>query len=360
MVKIKPKSVVGLNMSVKRPFLPTRNIAVLCLATLLSVNSTELLATSYPLPESPNDSLVGNPESSFTRVTAKEEDTLLDIARNYNLGQDEIVRINPKVDRWLPGQGTPVKLPNNRLLPNAPRQGLVLNLPEFRLYYYPRVKKDQPGIVLTHPISIGRSDWETPLGRTTIIAKTKDPVWIPPQSIKDEHEAKGEPLPDIVPAGEDNPLGAYALRLGIPGYLIHGTNKPFGVGMRVSHGCIRMYPEDIERLFPEVKRGTSVTIVNQPIKVGWLKNTLYIEVHPDLEVPKEDSEQYYIHRLELALTKIQEANDGYLPVLNGALLRQALEQQSGVPVAIFTRPKIFANHENVTKDKKAGHPSLYK
>ena len=130
--------------------------------------------------------------------------------------------------------------------------------------------------VQTYPISIGRMDWATPLGKTTITVKVKDPGWSPPESIRKEHAERGDPLPRYVPPGPDNPMGRYALRLGIPGYLIHSTNKPLGVGMRVSHGCIRMLPEDIEYLFPQVPTGTTVRIVNQPVKAGWYGGKLYL------------------------------------------------------------------------------------
>jgi L,D-transpeptidase ErfK/SrfK len=291
-------------------------------------------ATTFPLPANPKDSLVGDLPHKIKYAIARYEDTLLDIARQYDLGQNQILLANPDVDRWLPGEGTKVRIPNSYILPDAPRDGLILNLPEFRLYYFPKSTKGEPGIVITHPISIGRQDWETPLGKTWIQSKKRNPVWIPPASIKKEHAEKGDPLPDVVPAGPDNPLGLYAMRLAIPGYLIHSTNKPFGVGMRVSHGCVRMYPEDIENLFPMIKVGTPVYIVNQPIKVGWLDDTLYIEVHP----PLEDDLENYQTKLDHALDLIEKANGGVLPVIRGAALKKALQEANGIPVAIFERP----------------------
>nr|WP_305910081.1 L,D-transpeptidase family protein [Methylomarinum sp. Ch1-1]MDP4523033.1 L,D-transpeptidase family protein [Methylomarinum sp. Ch1-1] len=295
-------------------------------------------AVTLEMPINPGDSLVGDYPHQVTYATAKHEDTLLDIAREYDIGQNEIILANPNVDRWLPGAGTQVRIPTSHLLPDTPHKGLVLNLPEYRLYYYRPASKNQPATVTTHPISIGRVDWNTPLGKTYISAKTENPVWIPPKSIKEEHAAKGEILPDVFPSGPDNPLGLFALRLAIPGYLIHSTNKPYGVGMRVSHGCVRMYPEDIEKLYPQIKVRTPVYIVNQPIKVGWSEKTLYIEVHPDLE---DDADQDYRQRLETALDLIEQANNGKLPVLNGAKLRNALEQSNGIPTAIFERPVVF-------------------
>ena len=299
----------------------------------LLIISNFVFATSFLYPDNPRDKLIEDEIKETHYVLAKQEDTILDIARDFDIGQNEIILVNPTVDRWLPGENTKVRIPNSRLLPNTPHKGLVLNLPEFRLYYYPEQSKDESRVVITHPISIGRVDWNTPLGKTRIIAKNKNPVWIPPKSIKEEHAAEGDILPDIYPAGPDNPLGLFALRLGVPGYLIHSTNKPYGVGMRVSHGCIRMYPEDIEKLFPQVKIGTQVYIVNQPIKVGWSGNSLYIEVYPDLEGNELSIED----KLNLALDLIEQANYGQIPVLDSNALKLALQRSNGIPVAIFER-----------------------
>ncbi len=300
---------------------------------LFLFTSEAILASSYPYPENPGDILITDEIKEAHFTLAKHEDTLLDIARKFDLGQNEILLANPTVDRWMPGENTKVRIPNSRLLPETPHEGVVLNLPEFRLYYYPKPDKDQTRVVITHPISIGRIDWNTPLGKTKIIAKNRNPVWIPPQSIREEHAEQGEILPKIFPAGPDNPLGLFAIRLAVPGYLIHSTNKPYGVGMRVSHGCIRMYPEDIEKLFPQIKTGTSVYIVNQAIKVGWSNNILYIEVYPELEGNELDYEE----RLNKSLDLIELANNGQLPVLYGNALKQALQQSNGIPVAIFDR-----------------------
>ncbi len=299
----------------------------------LLFTSNVAFATSFLYPDNSGDRLIEDDIKEAHYTQAKQKDTLLDIAREFDIGQNEIVLANPKVDRWLPGKGTKVRIPNSRLLPKTPHEGVVLNLPEYRLYYYPKQERGEARNVFTYPISIGRIDWDTPLGETRIIAKNRNPVWRPPQSIKDEHAAKGEILPDVFPAGPDNPLGLFALRLGVPGYLIHSTNKPYGVGMRVSHGCIRMYPEDIEKLFPQVKTGTKVHIVDQSIKVGWSKNILYIEVYPDLE----GKELNYEHKLDLALNLIEQENNNRLPVIDGGSLKQALENNNGIPVAIYKR-----------------------
>jgi L,D-transpeptidase ErfK/SrfK len=292
-------------------------------------------AGSFILPPADVD-IVG----LVTSVTAGRDNTLLDIAREYDIGQNEILHANPDVDRWLPADNSAVTLPNRFILPGTKRTGLVINLPEMRLYYYPKPKAGEPPVVITHPVSVGRMDWETPLGITKIISKKKDPSWRPPQSLKDEAIAEGEdPLPDIVEAGPDNPLGRYAMRLGIPGYLIHSTNKPYGVGMRVTHGCLRMYPEDIESLFEVIPVNTPVQLINQPIKLGWLAGSLFLELHPPLE---EDQEQYqdYMQSVLNAISDFLADENNTADVaavdvgLSGSALRQAVEEKSGMPVLI--------------------------
>jgi len=237
-------------------------------------------ATQYPLASA--DALMfGDNET----ITSFGEDTLPDLARRYSLGYEEIQRANPAVDVWLPGEGTTILLPGQRLLPPGPHEGIVVNLPEHRLYYYPKVKKGETPYVITYPVSIGKMDWNTPLGETRIVEKRKNPTWSPPESVRKEHEERGDPLPKVVKAGPDNPLGAYAMRLGItPGaYLIHGTNNPIAVGMAITHGCIRMYPEDIEALFPLVPVNTPVWLINQPVKVARVNGQVWLEVHPPVD-----------------------------------------------------------------------------
>lgn len=282
-------------------------------------------ADSFPLVPG-TGSVVGE---AFT-VSARGEDTLLDIARRYGLGRDEIVNANPTVDVWLPGAGTEVRVPRRYVLPDGPWHGVILNLPEMRLYYFPEGADGADPLVTTHPISIGRQDWQTPLGETRIVAKHKDPAWYPPDSIRAEHAAAGDPLPRIVPPGPDNPLGGYAMRLGIPGYLIHGTNKPYGVGMRVSHGCVRMYPEDIVSMFSQVPNNTAVRIVNQPVKVGWQGDKLYLEVHPPL---LEDAD--LANSLgEIAFRTVQVAIGDRAVSLDTREIREVAERRDGVPAVV--------------------------
>lgn len=237
----------------------------------------------YELPP-PGVDVIGD----VVTVTAGYEDTLLDIARRHGLGYHDVVRANPDVNVWLPGEGTEIILPTRYVLPSGPREGLVLNLAEYRMYYYPKPRQGEPAYVMTYPISIGRMDWETPLGLTSVVAKVVNPSWYPPASVHQERRDEGRPaLPRVVPPGPDNPLGSRAMRLGLPGYLIHGTNRPAGVGMRVTHGCIRMFPEDIEFLFDKVSVDTRVRILNEPVKVGWNGDELVMEVHPVLDEKPE-------------------------------------------------------------------------
>ena len=295
-------------------------------SVLVIIAASQSQADIFTLPPADVD-VIGQ----VSTVTASSNETLLDIARRYDLGQNEILLANPTVDRWLPEEKSVVVLPNRFILPNVARTGLVLNLPEMRLYYFPKHKPGEKPIVITHPVSVGRMDWNTPLGKTSIISKKKDPDWRPPQSLKDEAIAAGdEPLPDIVKAGPDNPLGRYAMRLGIPGYLIHSTNKPYGVGMRVTHGCLRMYPEDIERLFEGIPVGTPVQLVNQPIKLGWLAGSLFVELHP----PLDEDQDKYANYMQSVLDAIAEFTDQEEINLSGRTLWQAIEHQDGIPVVV--------------------------
>lgn len=250
--------------------------AIACLA---GIGTGE--ADTFRLPP-PGTDVVGE----IRLVNARYEETLLDIGRRYDLGYNEITDANPGVDPWLPGEGMPVLLPTQFILPEGPRQGIVLNVAAMRLFYYPKPRKGQAAVVITHPVGIGRQDWRTPLGVTRIAGKVVDPVWYVPQSVLAEHAARGDLLPEKVPPGPDNPLGNFAMPLALPGYVIHGTNRPWGVGMRVSHGCVRLYPEDIASLFKDVPVGTPVRIINQPYLAGWLNGMLYLEAHRPLE---EDS-----------------------------------------------------------------------
>jgi L,D-transpeptidase ErfK/SrfK len=231
-----------------------------------------------------HDDVVGQVQVTFT----SREDTLPDIARRFNVGYEEIVRANPGVDPWLPGANREIVVPTQFVLPNAPRKGIVINVAALRVFYFPPAKPGEKQVVYTHPIGIGKVGWSTPEGTTKVVSKQKDPIWRPTASIRAEHKENGEDLPAVVPAGPDNPLGRYKFTLGWPSYLIHGTNKPYGVGLRSSHGCIRLYPEDVEKLFAMVGPGTSVTVVNQPFVFGWHEGQLYLQAYTVLEDDKRD------------------------------------------------------------------------
>ena len=221
-------------------------------------------------------------------VTATKDDTLTDIARRFNVGYEEILRANPKVDPWLPGEGREIIVPTQFILPDAPRTGVVINIAAMRIFYYPPVKRGEPAVVITHPIGIGKVGWRTPEGVTKIVRRQKDPTWRVPVSVRKEHHENGEDLDPVIGPGPDNPLGKYAFYLQWPSYLIHGTNKPAGVGLRSSHGCIRLYPEDIEQFFNMVPVGTQVRVVNQPFVFGWHDGQLYMQPFDVLEDDTRD------------------------------------------------------------------------
>jgi L,D-transpeptidase ErfK/SrfK len=210
-------------------------------------------------------------------VYSRHEDTLLDIGRKFDLGYTDMVAANPNLDPWLPGDNQPVLIPNRFIIPDAPRKGVVINIPEMRLYYFLPKQADQLQRVVTHPIGIGREGRDTPLGKLSIIQKRENPSWTPPESVRKEHAAEGDILPAVVPPGPDNPLGTRAIRLSNPSYLIHGTAKPYGVGLRVSSGCIRLYPEDIEHLYSLVSLNTQVNILHQPYKAAVANGKLFLE-----------------------------------------------------------------------------------
>ncbi len=286
-------------------------------------------------PDSPD--LIGE----LGQTTTVYEDTISDLARNFDQGYREMRLANPKVDSWLPGTGTDVLVPSMYVIPKAPRDGIVINTAEMRIYYFNG--KDASGAkrLLTFPISIGREQWVTPKGRTTVVGKVKNPAWHPPKSIRKEHAEEGDILPTVVPAGPDNPLGTHALLLGIDGYLIHGTDKPFGIGMRVTHGCIRMYPEDIVTMFNATPVGTPVYIVNQPIKVGIASGNIYLEVHPHLEEEQVAAgEELYSTAVKLILERVKD----YDAALVWSDIKHALESPTGVPHIVGTvQPKSSNN-----------------
>ena len=265
------------------------------------------ISRNYFTLDSPDQSVIGEPQIVYTT----EENTFSDLAREYGLGFDDMVAANPHIDPWLPGDKTPVLLPTQYVLPDVPRRGLVLNIASKRLFYFPEVAEGEPVQVLTYPIGIGRVGWQTPLGDTEVVAKARDPSWYVPASVRRENAELGYPLPAVVPPGPDNPLGHFVLKLEMPGYLIHGTNQPYGVGMRVSHGCVRLYPENIEPLYDMVEIGEPVTIINEPYLAGWRNGELYFESHSPLEddaiTPEERLQKIFDHARNTSSAFIEQA-----------------------------------------------------
>jgi L,D-transpeptidase ErfK/SrfK len=285
------------------------------------------------VPLAAGQELVGETQVLFARY----ENTFTAIGRRFDVGYEEMRAANPGVDQWLPGEATPIYLPTQSVLPDTAREGIVINVPAMRLFYFTAengasaTAKVPAAKVTTHPIGIGAQGWATPIGDAKVVQKVRAPVWYPPVSVRKEHAGWGERLPSVVPPGPDNPLGEYALTLSLPSYLIHGTNKPAGVGMRSSHGCIRLYPEDIEELFGRVARGTHVRIVNQPVLVGWRDGTLYLEVHRPLA---EDTRDLDAEAERLLAAALERANRTASFAIDHDLVRKITVEQRGVPLPV--------------------------
>lgn len=273
-------------------------------------------AAAYSLPEN-GDQVVG----AVTTIRVSYEDSLATVAEEYGLGYRELLDANPDVDPWIPGEGAEIVLPTAYVLPDAPREGVVINVAEYRLYYYPPDRN----VVVTYPVGLGRDEFRTPLASTRIVTAIENPTWTPTESSRKEHAAQGDPLPRVVPPGPDNPLGSLALQLDIPGYFIHGTNQPFGVGQMVSHGCIRLYEPHIATLAELARKGTPVHIVNEPYKVGWKNDQLFVEVHRNVY---EDGDTDALRQRIADTTKNRAA------VVDWARIDGLLESPSGIPARI--------------------------
>lgn len=280
-------------------------------------------ALELPLPP-PGEDVVGQVQV----IKAKYEDTFADIATANDLGYLEMVAANPGVDPWLPGVGTEIILPTRYILPPGPREGIVINLAEYRMYYFPKGQN----VVHTYPLGIGREGWGSPITTTTITAKTPNPTWTPPASIRAEHAAEGDILPAVVPAGPDNPLGPFKFTLGTPGYLIHGSNKKFGIGMRVSHGCFRMLNNNVLQLAKMVPVGTPVRIINQPYKFGVAGGKVYLEAHTPLNDAGEPSVVDKHTEVINALLKREDLNQGLR--LDWEVVREVVAAEDGLPIEI--------------------------
>ena len=263
--------------------------------------------------------------------TVKEKDNLFSIARQMDVGIIEMVAANPGVDVWVPKEGTTLTIPTSYILPTIGRNGIVVDLSELRLFYFP-----DPHTVVTFPIGIGMDGWSTPTGVTSIVKKREHPTWTAPESIL---EASPD-MPHFIPAGPDNPLGDYAMNLSWQNFLIHGTNKPYGIGRRSSHGCMRLYPEDISALFAMVKEGTVVTIIDAPYKIGWKGDTLFLQVMPTQKQAEE------LARLKpMSLEKIPQVYGdihqiaGSSAAIDWRSVNEAVMWRTGIPAAIATGEK---------------------
>ena len=297
-------------------------------------------APALPLPTAterfqlePGENVVGEVQV----VSAGKDDTLTDVARRFNVGYEELLRANPKVDPWLPGEGREIIVPTQFILPNAPYSGVVINIPAMRVYYFPPVKRGEPVVVLTHPIGIGKVGWRTPEGVTKIVRRQKDPTWRVPVSVLKEHHDNGQDLDPVIGPGPDNPLGKYAFYLQWPSYLIHGTNKPAGVGLRSSHGCIRLYPEDIEQFFNMIPVGTEVRVVNQPFLFGWANGRLYLQPLDVLEDDERDWNKAQRKLLGKSLSAaLQQQLKTHHQQIDWNLVAALAHDPRGIPVPVST------------------------
>ncbi|MFG1172694.1 L,D-transpeptidase family protein [Erwiniaceae bacterium CAU 1747] len=281
-------------------------------------------ATEYPLP--PDDSRLIGENSTYT--VPNDGRPLEAVAKEYKIGLLGMLEANPGTDPWLPKAGTQLTIPTQMLLPDTRREGIVINVAELRLYYYP---KDENKVIV-YPIGIGQLGANTPAMVTSISQKIPNPTWTPTPNIRKRYAAKGEILPVTVPAGPDNPMGLFAMRLayGKGHYLIHGTNADFGIGMRVSSGCIRLRPDDIEALFNSVPQGTRVQVINQPVKYAVEPDgKRWIEVHQPLSHSENDDPQTMPLALSPEAKKFINSDSS-----DSAVIKAALTRRSGMPVLV--------------------------
>ncbi len=273
---------------------------------------------------------------TIAAVNTRENDTLSDIARHFGLGYNDISKANPGIAPWTPEPGSRVLLPSQFILPDTPHKGIILNLANMRLFYYP---KQPPDKVFTYPVGIGRQGWNTPMGLTRIVAKKANPSWVVPESIHQEHAEKGDSLPKVVAAGPNNPLGLYAMRLGFPRYLIHGTNKPYGIGMQISHGCVQLYPEDIEVLFKKASVGMPVRIIHQPYLTAWHQDMLYLEANEPLSKWTPDKSRLKKQLLK-QLHQISSKNN---VSIDWKKVDSIIQHSDGIPTPILTQSPDLAD-----------------
>ena len=296
-------------------------ISIFFLLLLLNVQAFALI---FSHPESHNQ-LIGKTYS----IKSTPNDTLYKTARHYEMGFYEIQRANPNINihKKIPNN-TEIIIPAFFVLPDTEQlKGTIVNLPEMRLYYF----STKSPIIITEPVAIGRPGWSTPVMQTRIVEKITNPEWVVPESIANHYAKKNEYLPNVIRPGMNNPLGHYALRLGKFSILIHGTNDPLSIGKSISSGCIRMYPEDISQLFIEIDKNTTVHIINQPYKIGWLDNRLYLEIHPPLKKDPQGIHNIQKKVYELIKNKI---DNNFMEHINWDQVDTAIKEQTGLPSLI--------------------------
>ena len=252
--------------------------------------------------------------------TVKAGETLLDIARQYGLAISALQSVYPDMDPWLLEEGSKLEVPTLWIVPASKHRAIVVNVPETRLYRF----HAKSGTVSTYPVTVGEEETQTPLGTFRIVDKEEDPEWSIPSKLQHKYRTK------VMPAGPDNPIGRYWLGLSRQGYGIHGTDNPWSVGRILSNGCIRLYPEDIEKLYPEVPKGTVVEIVYEPVKFGFRGRTIFVEVHGDPYGFIDDLERHARSLAEKA---------GIEPYMNWEKIDEVIELKNGVPVPVGTLPK---------------------
>ncbi len=337
---------------------PIAILAVLILAAITSATTVRAWSEAdfehrplvgYPLPPEP-ENIIGD----LSTYTINKGDTLLDVGRWHGLTATELSNANHHLDWWSPPVGKEIILPGEHILPAGKREGIVLNIPEMRLYYFPgpvekRGKKGKltatsslPRVVYTFPVGLGRFDWRTPVAAFKVRGKTRDPAWVLPDDIYQEHLERDGEAEHMIPGGDpDNPLGNYRIELTLPMYALHGTNVPWGVGMEVSHGCVRLYPEDIEQLFNLVRPGIPGRFVYQPIKFGRRGDSVYVEVHEDL----------YGRYPGLWKLAVDEARrEGLADTIDYRKLEKAVEEKTGVPTNISRASDADSASESTAPD----------
>jgi len=309
-------------------------------------------ALTFVIPSS------GNIVGDLQYVTVQPGESLSDIGKKFDIGVYEMIEANPELDPWDPKPGETVIVPTQFILPATKPEGIVINLAEMRLYYYEK----KNNLVTTHPIGIGRKGWVTPLIYATVIRKQYHPTWRPPISIIKEHANKGDELPSVVPPGPSNPLGEFAIYLSMPGYLIHGTNRPGGIGLRTTSGCIRLFPEDIKSLYNQIAIGTPVKIIHEPYKIGLHNNELYIEAHEPLSDPYYNKEPNEVVMQKAVSNSFTFHNINTELFITWSYLHEVLDKlakiANGYPLLInINNPNLFykeklAKNTIFTEDKK--------